>query len=63
MKITSGIVKGMIALLLAFMPALAAMRMRGGQATAYVCRDFACDAPTTDPGELNGILVKSMHRD
>ena len=24
----------------------------GGQATAYVCRDFACEAPTTDPEEL-----------
>ncbi|MDP2498276.1 MAG: thioredoxin domain-containing protein [Candidatus Palauibacterales bacterium] len=24
----------------------------GGQATAYVCRDFACEAPTTDPDDL-----------
>ena len=25
------------------------MTMMNGQATAYVCRGFACDAPTTDP--------------
>ena len=24
----------------------------GGRATAYVCRGFACDLPTTDPGEF-----------
>jgi len=24
----------------------------GGVATAYVCRKFACDAPTTSPEEL-----------
>ena len=23
-----------------------------GQAAAYVCRDFRCEAPTTDPEEL-----------
>ena len=23
-----------------------------GEATAYVCRDFACERPTTDPAEL-----------
>ncbi|PQJ33531.1 thioredoxin domain-containing protein [Salinibacter sp. 10B] len=25
---------------------------RDGQAAAYVCRDFQCEAPTTDPGQL-----------
>jgi uncharacterized protein YyaL (SSP411 family) len=33
-------------------PFVAAMTMRGGQATAYVCRDFACSQPTTDAAEL-----------
>jgi uncharacterized protein len=26
--------------------------LRDGKATAYVCRDYSCDAPTTDPREL-----------
>jgi uncharacterized protein YyaL (SSP411 family) len=28
------------------------LRMREGRATAYVCREFACKAPTTSPDEL-----------
>ena len=32
------------------MPWVAQMRMQDGKATAYVCRNFACDAPSTDPG-------------
>ncbi|MCB9463786.1 MAG: thioredoxin domain-containing protein [Candidatus Eisenbacteria bacterium] len=28
-----------------------------GRATAYVCQDFVCGAPTTDPEELAGILA------
>ena len=31
------------------MPWVAAMKMIDGRAAAYVCRDFACDAPFTDP--------------
>jgi uncharacterized protein YyaL (SSP411 family) len=31
------------------MPWVADMKMVEGRATAYVCRNFACDAPTTDP--------------
>jgi uncharacterized protein YyaL (SSP411 family) len=27
-----------------------------GQAAAYVCRDFACQAPVTDPGVLQSLL-------
>ncbi len=34
----------------AHMPWVAAMKMIDGRATAYVCRDFACEAPFTDPG-------------
>jgi len=31
------------------MPWVAEMKMIDNKATAYVCRDFACDAPSTDP--------------
>jgi len=34
----------------AHMPWVAAMKMIDGRATAYVCRNFACAAPFTDPG-------------
>jgi uncharacterized protein YyaL (SSP411 family) len=40
-------------------PAMAAMRPSGGQATAYVCRDFACQSPTTDPDTLAGLLARA----
>jgi len=33
-------------------PLLSSMDMREGRATAYVCREFACQAPTTDASEL-----------
>ena len=33
-------------------PLLADRPSRDGQPTAYVCRGFVCDAPTTDPQEL-----------
>jgi hypothetical protein len=38
--------------LAAHMPWVSSMKMRDGQATAYVCRNFACDAPSTDPGAV-----------
>jgi uncharacterized protein YyaL (SSP411 family) len=34
------------------MPALAAMKLREGRATAYICRNFTCREPITDPSEL-----------
>ena len=34
------------------LPWVASMGMRDGKATAYVCREFACQAPTTDPAVL-----------
>ncbi|MFD5869632.1 thioredoxin domain-containing protein [Streptomyces sp. NPDC060322] len=33
-------------------PLLVDRPLVGGEATAYVCRHFVCDAPTTDAGEL-----------
>jgi hypothetical protein len=33
-------------------PFAAALRTIDGRATAYLCRDFACQAPTSDPDEL-----------
>jgi uncharacterized protein YyaL (SSP411 family) len=34
------------------LPWIAAMAPVDGRATAYVCHDFVCDAPTTDPHDL-----------
>ena len=34
------------------LPWIAPMEAREGRATAYVCRDFACQAPTSSPSEL-----------
>ncbi|RFU86975.1 thioredoxin domain-containing protein [Streptomyces triticagri] len=34
------------------LPLLADRPLVAGRAAAYVCRNFTCDAPTTDPGEL-----------
>ncbi len=38
-------------------PGLADMRALGGRATAYVCEDFTCQAPVTDPAELRRLLA------
>jgi uncharacterized protein YyaL (SSP411 family) len=32
-----------------------------GKAAAYVCRNFACKLPTTDPGELGRLLDEAMN--
>jgi uncharacterized protein YyaL (SSP411 family) len=34
------------------LPWTASMKEAGGRATAYLCRDFACESPTSDAGEL-----------
>jgi hypothetical protein len=39
-------------------PLLAAMQPLGGQAAAYVCRDFACRAPVTTADALAGELAR-----
>jgi uncharacterized protein YyaL (SSP411 family) len=38
------------------LPWTASMTAIDGRATAYLCRDFACESPTTDPVELDRIL-------
>ena len=38
--------------LAAHLPWVATMKMIEGKATAYVCRGFACEAPSVDPGAL-----------
>ncbi|MFI6353060.1 thioredoxin domain-containing protein [Streptomyces sp. NPDC050743] len=37
-------------------PLLADRRLQQGEPTAYVCRNFTCDAPTTDPERLRASL-------
>jgi uncharacterized protein YyaL (SSP411 family) len=37
------------------LPWTSAMAMREGAATAYLCRDFACDAPVTSPDALRSL--------
>jgi hypothetical protein len=34
-----------------------------GKAAAYVCRDFACRLPTTDPGKLSELLKEAANTD
>ncbi|WP_369233594.1 thioredoxin domain-containing protein [Streptomyces sp. R21] len=38
------------------LPLLAGRPLVGGEPAAYVCRNFTCDAPTTDPERLRGAL-------
>jgi uncharacterized protein YyaL (SSP411 family) len=38
------------------LPWMAAMTAMDGRATAYLCRDFSCEAPTTDSEELDRLM-------
>jgi len=40
------------------LPWTAALGARGGRATAYVCREFACQAPATSPDDLAAQLTE-----
>ncbi len=44
--------------LAAEVPWLAGMEPREGRATAYVCEEFACQAPVSDPAELRALLAR-----
>jgi len=39
---------------------LGPLQMIHGRATAYVCRDFACQRPTTDADELRQQLTEGV---
>jgi hypothetical protein len=38
------------------------MRAIGGRAAAYVCRNFSCQRPVTDPKELAAILAEAREQ-
>jgi len=42
------------------LPFISAMTMRDGKATAYVCHDFTCSEPTTDPAGLAERLSRTI---
>ncbi|HEY8548935.1 MAG TPA: thioredoxin domain-containing protein [Vicinamibacterales bacterium] len=44
------------------LPWLGSMTMVDGKATAYVCRQFACDRPVTRPDELDGLVAARAGR-
>ena len=46
----------------AALPWLSSMSPRAGRATAYVCRGFACQMPTGEPGELERQLKDAGER-
>jgi uncharacterized protein YyaL (SSP411 family) len=45
--------------LAARLPWLGAMVMVNDRATAYVCQDFTCQAPVTNPADLRGLIAEA----
>jgi uncharacterized protein YyaL (SSP411 family) len=41
------------------LPWTSSMKQAGGRATAYLCRDFACEAPTNDAEQLASLLNRA----
>ena len=39
------------------LPLVATLRMQDDKATAYVCRNYVCNAPTTDPAVMQKLLL------
>jgi len=39
------------------LPLVATLRQQNGNATAYICRNYTCNAPTTDPAIMQRLLV------
>ncbi|XP_077407428.1 spermatogenesis-associated protein 20 [Vanacampus margaritifer] len=39
------------------LPVLSSLSQQGGEATAYVCQDFTCSLPVTEPAELRRLLL------
>lgn len=39
------------------LPTLSAMTQQDGVATAFICQDFTCSLPVTDPQELRRLLL------
>ncbi len=44
------------------LPFLTGREARDGRATAYVCRNYACDEPATSPAMLDDHLVRAAYR-
>jgi uncharacterized protein YyaL (SSP411 family) len=40
------------------LPLLVGKALTGGKPAAYVCRNYACDKPVTDPGDLAKVLAR-----
>lgn len=39
------------------LPALSSMTQQDGVAVAFICQDFTCSLPVTDPQELRRLLL------